>query len=602
MEKVKILTDEPKTDGKSGFDQYASSLVSIIMGSEPQFTIGIFGGWGTGKTTLMQMMHEMLQDDEHKKNAVPVWFNAWLYEREEHLAIVPLLSTVLEELKGRPELNSLKNKVSDAKDYFLKTVSFDLDVVQIDPGKAIEEDGTIYYNKFKQIEDEIQKANRKKDMRIVVFIDDLDRCAPDKVLEVLESIKIFLGIKGFIYVLGLSQEVIETCINKKYEGLHIKGSDYVKKIIQIPFSIPDWRDEELEDYVGYLTEELEDPYKKLFSEMKPLVVDGLENNPREIKRFINSYIATQEVFKNDKLDPNILLLLKIFQFKWPAFYNAIFDFNDDNEFYNDIMKSIEDEKFESARFKDFINQHSEEKKFLKSDIAKKIFESVSKERTNLDRYRRAGKVISEKAPEVKLDKETLLKKLRDNVGEFYRFRHENPLVTIDLSGVDLSGANLERAYLNNAILTGAYLNDTNFIEAKLARANLNSAQMEKTDLTGAKMNNAKLWHANLKEAKLCNSNLRDAELYRADLSSADLTDADLTNAGLMSAHLEGAKFKNAIVRQCNLKGVIFDEKTDLTEADIDSVTIDNLGGSNWEVAQWPPHVREELENKYTRNS
>jgi hypothetical protein len=599
MEKVKILTDEPKTDGKSGFDQYASSLVSIIMGSQPQFTIGIFGGWGTGKTTLMQMMYEMLQDDEHNKNAVPVWFNAWLYEREEHLAIVPLLSTILEELKGRPELNSLKNKVSDAKDYVLKTFSFDLDVVQIDPGKAIEEDGTIYYNKFKQIEDEIQKASRKKDIRIIVFIDDLDRCAPDKVLEVLESIKIFLGIKGFIYVLGLSQEVIETCINKKYEGLHIKGSDYVKKIIQIPFSIPDWRDEELEEYVGYLTEELEDPYKKLFSEMKQLVVDGLENNPREIKRFINSYIATQEVFKKDNLDPYLLLLLKIFQFKWPAFYNAIFDYKGDSEFYDDIIKSIEDEKFESARFKDFINQHAEEKVFLKSEVAKDIFFSLSK-RTNLDRYRRAGKVISEKAPEVRLDKETLLKKLLDDVGEFYRFRHENPTIIIDLSGVDLSGANLERAYLNNAILTGAYLNDTKFIEAKLARANLSGAQMEKTDLTRAKMNNAKLWDANLKEAKLCNSYLKDADFYKADLSSADLTDADLTYVGLGSAHLEGAKFKNAIFRQCNLKGAIFDEKTDFTEADLDSATIDTIKGSNWDVAQWPPHVREELEYKYRK--
>jgi uncharacterized protein YjbI with pentapeptide repeats len=79
-----------------------------------------------------------------------------------------------------------------------------------------------------------------------------------------------------------------------------------------------------------------------------------------------------------------------------------------------------------------------------------------------------------------------------------------------------------------------------------------------------------------------------------------LTDADLTYVGLGSAHLEGAKFKNAIFRQCNLKGAIFDEKTDFTEADLDSATIDTIKGSNWDVAQWPPHVREELEYKYRK--
>ena len=99
----------------------------------------------------------------------------------------------------------------------------------------------------------LNEINKENNLRIVVFIDDLDRCAPDKVLEVLESIKIFLGISGFIYVLGLNQNVIETCINNKYKDLNIKGEDYVKKIIQIPFRIPEWREKELKNYVNAIS-------------------------------------------------------------------------------------------------------------------------------------------------------------------------------------------------------------------------------------------------------------------------------------------------------------------------------------------------------------
>jgi len=61
-----------------------------------------------------------------RKTQCPVWFNAWLYEREEIWRCTSFTAHVLEELKGRPELNSLKNKYLIEKHYFLKTVSFDL--------------------------------------------------------------------------------------------------------------------------------------------------------------------------------------------------------------------------------------------------------------------------------------------------------------------------------------------------------------------------------------------------------------------------------------------------------------------------------------------
>jgi predicted KAP-like P-loop ATPase len=60
--------------------------------------------------------------------------------------------------------------------------------------------------------------------RIVVFIDDLDRCSPEKALEVLESIKSFFDIEGIIYLIGMNDTSIDTLIEKKY------GKDAHKKI------------------------------------------------------------------------------------------------------------------------------------------------------------------------------------------------------------------------------------------------------------------------------------------------------------------------------------------------------------------------------------
>src|SRR5581483_1839172 len=80
--------------------------------------------------------------------------------------------------------------------------------------------------------------------RVVVFIDDLDRCLPLNALEVLESMKLFFDLEGFVFVVGLDQAVIERSIELKYgpaepaAGRQITGSDYVKKIFQVPFGLP----------------------------------------------------------------------------------------------------------------------------------------------------------------------------------------------------------------------------------------------------------------------------------------------------------------------------------------------------------------------------
>ena len=86
MAGLRLLTDEPlgtegaRKDGL-GFENYSQALAEAAINTPGPFTIGIFGGWGTGKTSLMRLTQSKLAMDE---NVVPVWFNAWQYELEDH--------------------------------------------------------------------------------------------------------------------------------------------------------------------------------------------------------------------------------------------------------------------------------------------------------------------------------------------------------------------------------------------------------------------------------------------------------------------------------------------------------------------------------------
>jgi KAP family P-loop domain len=85
---VKILIDSPSKKPSLGFEATASALAQIIRDSPPRFAVGIFGNWGSGKTTRMDEIRRRLGE-----TVVSVEFNAWRYEREPQL-LIPLPDTV----------------------------------------------------------------------------------------------------------------------------------------------------------------------------------------------------------------------------------------------------------------------------------------------------------------------------------------------------------------------------------------------------------------------------------------------------------------------------------------------------------------------------
>lgn len=361
----KILLDNPSAHPGLKFEEYASALKNVIELSDPQFSVGIFGGWGSGKTTLMHAIERQLND-----KIVSVWFNAWRYEKEEHL-IIPLLDTLRDALfawatpeDGRPIDPLLRDRAIKAASTITKaakaifaglaiTAKFPLIEVSLDANKTVaewrqgdaeadrkdaESPQSAYHASFKALQESLTEFTEHGKQRIVVFIDDLDRCLPANALQVLESMKLFFDLEGFVFVVGLDQRVIEASINWNYRssespgtssaGPPINGASYIKKLFQVPFNLPSVSSGQLDDYLDAILSnsgERDSEQVELLRRVRPHLdnfIDGSEVNPREVKRFINSYIL-QKLIQPD-LDDDVTLLLQTIAFRldWSAAYEV----------------------------------------------------------------------------------------------------------------------------------------------------------------------------------------------------------------------------------------------------------------------------------------
>jgi hypothetical protein len=355
---MRIITDDPiesKEDDAFNFSIYAQNLAGMIRDSSPKFAIGIFGGWGTGKTSLMHLIeNELKQQDKNK--ILTVWFDAWRYEREKYVAIIPflrLMSIALKErLEGDKENKEIWQKIREGLEKTTNAIIDSMDVT-IGPDKS-PVSATIHLQKIRdylssagrvfideadtQLQPHVTDYLREKveeirhgpahnnDVRIVVFIDDLDRCTPGRAVEVLESIKTFFDIEGIVFVIGMDSNSIDYIIEEKYgKKAKIKGIDYLQKIVQVPFQIPTWQ-QQID-----LSEKIENIMKKMdadpgligpFNKNKELIAKAVQLNPREIKRFANNITLAKSVFKTS-IDELIVVQALIFRPNWNRFLDLI---------------------------------------------------------------------------------------------------------------------------------------------------------------------------------------------------------------------------------------------------------------------------------------
>lgn len=363
----KVFLDSPTTTPALGFDRIGHAFAAIIRDSQPQFAVGIFGGWGSGKTTLMKAIKSALPSD----TVVCVDFNAWRFEREPQL-LVPLLDIIRaalirwaepKPLRRRERVRSIATRVGRVVRALATGLSAEVGLpgaakVSYDMGTALdalsppgepEVPQSLYVAAFLELERAFSELSAAGVTRVVVFVDDLDRCLPSSALDMLESMKLFLDLPGFVFVVGLDESVVERAITAKFSNLDDSpradapkasesaapavsqrlGREYVKKIFQLPYSLPTMMPQQLNQLLESMYSEvaldvtqLDDLRTRVRPYLQYVATEG-RVNPREVKRFINAY--TLQTLIRPELDPDTVLALQTiaFRYDWQALYDGI---------------------------------------------------------------------------------------------------------------------------------------------------------------------------------------------------------------------------------------------------------------------------------------
>jgi hypothetical protein len=383
-------------------------------------TIGIFGDWGTGKSSLIKMIEKELLKDP---STMCLTFSGWLFE-DYNDAKTALMGSILDAIEERVKkdegqfqktghlLRKLMKRVNwlqvagTAGRYVLpaavglphvalanlgtdllsrlsmmpaalaqKFREKGIDDVEIeklvkesaDTPEEVRRDIRDFRNDFAEL------LKRAEITRLVVFIDDLDRCDPDNIIDTLEAIKLFLFVEGTAFVLGADERLIQYAVRRRFPELPGTdtevGRDYLEKLIQFPIRLPPLGGAEIESYINVLFAKLkldEADFRKvcehvaqfqpdevsdlsydigvcrtllggkpvpvelegdldLTAQIAPVLTPGLGGNPRRTKRFLNTLLLRMLMSEDRglRLQRQVLSKLMLLEYLKPEFFKQL---------------------------------------------------------------------------------------------------------------------------------------------------------------------------------------------------------------------------------------------------------------------------------------
>tara|TARA_B110001454_G_scaffold216819_1_gene240795 strand:- start:910 stop:2166 length:1257 start_codon:yes stop_codon:yes gene_type:complete len=354
-------------------------------------TIGLQGEWGSGKTTLSNMIHTSIERSDDN-SIMQIWINAWEYSllSNPKESLGQILNKIIDELVQKSTLtNKAKNLFKDRIQGVGKgALRFVAGMTGGRAGAEVARELTDGFDSIGSLRDEIEKIsneiriNNEKVEKIVIYIDDLDRISPPDAVSMLELLKNVLCIPRCVFVLAIDYDIVVKGLKEKFGDTNIDFEEwefkaFFDKIIQLPFTMP------LSQYsIGsYVTDLLVETgflndKQNYQSEVMDIISYTIGGNPRSIKRLVNALSLIEILTKQRQdvdniLDDEDLLVFSLvcMQIEYPMIYDVLISepnfkkwTQKDTAFY--ITKGSEEEdkkKFkEDLRIVSMTNEFDEE--------------------------------------------------------------------------------------------------------------------------------------------------------------------------------------------------------------------------------------------------
>jgi hypothetical protein len=334
-----FLSDEPTLTDLLDHTDIVRQVGETAAGCQPPCVLGVHGDWGSGKTSFLHALHYYLAGEcsplsgpncgvvskekwpgwAAKEHVAVIWFEAWRYQQEP-APVVALLHEIRAQLPTASKLFDSTKKLGEVAiksalfgmEWLTKRIGLQASKVQ-EIGEKWEKEHfaeQLPSHTLRQfLADTVERLLPEKSPdpaapipRIVVLIDDLDRCEPQAAYRLLEGIKIYLNLPNCVFVLGVNQAVIEVGLaeqiakekaEKPGEEARQRARDYMDKICKNYWHLPACQD--IATLVNrWLTESLKQSaiYGMFLTHIKlgPIFTEHrcLPANPRRIKAFVNT--------------------------------------------------------------------------------------------------------------------------------------------------------------------------------------------------------------------------------------------------------------------------------------------------------------------------
>ncbi len=281
---INPIREMPIEDAKLlGHEKIVANLKTFLENENmiTPLSIAIHGEWGSGKTSIMKTLEKNLDNSKFEV----LFFEAWKYEYSN-----PSLGLIT-EIAEKYATGNLTKDIIRAGAYILaqKYLGVNPEEVlkNIRASKAHSE--TLSEKLRKVVEDKI--GNKK----LIIIIDDLDRCDVENSLQLLAITKLFFDLENCVCIAAVDFKRLRQAWRQKYQidkTSDDDGSQYLDKIFQIQIGIPKPPVEQVKEYVETLIEQIPNSVSELLANILP-------KNPRSIKRILNLISYRQNILQSD---------------------------------------------------------------------------------------------------------------------------------------------------------------------------------------------------------------------------------------------------------------------------------------------------------------